>query len=382
MIDRYDYAIVGAGAAGLQLAYELVKDSHFDKCTILIIDQSDKSTNDRTWSFWEKDNIRYDDILWADWSIGEFHGSNKSTTFDLNPYRYKTLRSSSFYAFMKKALNRPNITWLREEVLSVKESDDHAEIGTNLNNYRTRHCFDSRLSKNYHKTKDDHIHILQHFKGYFIKTKNSVFDPSTFVMMDYRLQHKDHTSFTYVLPQSSNIVMIEFTLFDHQLLESNQYDDYLKKYISDILKIDDYEIIEEEFGIIPMTTYPFHKDHTPHITKIGTAGGWVRASSGYQFRNAMTNAQKIKSNLLKGRHSNKNIGRRFQRWMDHIFLSVLDKENERGSEVFQAIYLNNTIQSTFTFLDEDSSFFQKIKMIISVPWGPFVRAAWRWLAKG
>ena len=106
MIDRYDYAIVGAGAAGLQLAYELVKDSHFDKCTILIIDQSDKSTNDRTWSFWEKDNIRYDDILWADWSIGEFHGSNKSTTFDLNPYRYKTLRSSSFYAFMKKALNK------------------------------------------------------------------------------------------------------------------------------------------------------------------------------------------------------------------------------------------------------------------------------------
>jgi len=381
MIDIYDYAIVGAGAAGLQLAYELATDSHFNNAQILIIDQVEKSKDDRTWSYWEKDKNRYDDILWSDWETGKFHSSTKSTTFHLQPYRYKTLRSSAFYAFMKKALDRPNITWLTEVVLSVREHEDHAEIGTNVNNYRTHHCFDSRLSSKYSETKSDYIHILQHFKGYFIKTKNAEFDPSTFVMMDYRLQHSDHTSFTYVLPQSSNVAMVEFTLFDHELLEADKYDYYLKKYISEILKIAEYEIIEEEFGVIPMTTYPFHKDHTPHITKIGTAGGWVRASSGYQFRNALTNAQKIKANLISNVHPNTNIGSAFQRWMDHIFLSVLDKENARGSEVFQAIYLNNPIQSTFIFLDEDSSFFQKIKMIFSVPWAPFLRATWRWIRK-
>ena len=49
----YDYIITGAGAAGLMLAYRLAKDSFFDQKSILILDPIKRSTDDRTWSFWE-----------------------------------------------------------------------------------------------------------------------------------------------------------------------------------------------------------------------------------------------------------------------------------------------------------------------------------------
>jgi lycopene beta-cyclase len=48
----YDYLITGAGAAGLSLAYHLNQSGLSDK-RILLIDRAPKTSNDRTWCFWE-----------------------------------------------------------------------------------------------------------------------------------------------------------------------------------------------------------------------------------------------------------------------------------------------------------------------------------------
>ena len=108
--EIYDYAIVGAGAAGLQLAYALASDSYFNDKQVLIIDREEKSGNDHTWSYWEKGKGHYDDILWNSWTSGSFHGKSKSKSFNLHPYIYKTLRSSAFYDFMKVQLNKQNLS--------------------------------------------------------------------------------------------------------------------------------------------------------------------------------------------------------------------------------------------------------------------------------
>lgn len=87
--------------------------------------------------------------------------------------------------------------------------------------------------------------------------------------------------------------MIEFTLFTLELILQNDYDVILVNYISDILKITDFTVNRAEFGVIPMTTYPFAKSSSTKVTKIGTAGGWVKASSGYSFKNAEKYAAQI-----------------------------------------------------------------------------------------
>ena len=63
----YDYIITGAGAAGLMLAYRLAKDSFFDQKSILILDPIKRSTDDRTWAFWEDGEGEWDGLVSKSW---------------------------------------------------------------------------------------------------------------------------------------------------------------------------------------------------------------------------------------------------------------------------------------------------------------------------
>ena len=111
--------------------------------------------------------------------------------------------------------------------------------------------------------------------------------------MDYRIKDKSSTAFTYVLPFKKNKALIEHTYFSKNECEKNVYEKYLMEYIEKFLKISDYEIIESESGVIPMTSYPFYKDSSKKITKIGSAGGWIKPSTGYSFYNCEKYSLKI-----------------------------------------------------------------------------------------
>lgn len=60
---NYHYIIIGAGAAGLNLALAMNEDAFFKDKKILILDKDKKTENDRTWSFWEKGNGKWDHIV-------------------------------------------------------------------------------------------------------------------------------------------------------------------------------------------------------------------------------------------------------------------------------------------------------------------------------
>ena len=52
--EQFDYTIIGAGAAGTLLAYEMTKNPFFSQKRILILDRGDDERLDRTWSYWER----------------------------------------------------------------------------------------------------------------------------------------------------------------------------------------------------------------------------------------------------------------------------------------------------------------------------------------
>lgn len=66
---------------------------------------------------------------------------------------------------------------------------------------------------------------------------------------------------------------------------SEEYDELLEQYLRKVLLLKEWQVLETEKGVIPMTDYPFEKENSAYLTKIGTAGGWVKASSGYSFKN-------------------------------------------------------------------------------------------------
>ena len=58
-MKEFDYVIIGAGCAGLSLAYELeINDKLKDK-TLAIIEPRTEYNRDKTWSFWKVFDHRF-----------------------------------------------------------------------------------------------------------------------------------------------------------------------------------------------------------------------------------------------------------------------------------------------------------------------------------
>src|SRR5690606_14178479 len=364
MSRYFDYIIIGGGLAGLQLALKFGTDRFFEQKTIVVIDPSPKNTNDKIWCFWEQGEGQWDHIITKSWDKGLFFSAEKEIALNLTPYRYKMLRALDFYEEVHNKLKElPNFSFILDTVEDIDQAS--CVVSGKTDSYNALHIFDSRITSDYAADVKSSI-LYQHFKGWRIKTIQETFDPDVFTMMDFRIKHKDSTSITYLLPISKTEALVEFTLFTPYLTEDIVYEENLKKYISSILKLQEYTIEETEKGVIPMTDFPFHEDSTPRITKIGTGGSWVKGSTGYSFKHTEKKTEKIISNIQKGFDPGEKLVNKDKRRYDAIFIDVLKRNNEMGENIFTKLYSRNEPQKIFRFLDEETSFTEDLKIMFSL----------------
>ena len=377
----YDFAIVGAGAAGLQLAVAMSEDSYFDDMSIAIIEKDNKDQNDRTWCFWEKGEGKWDDVASKKWNKAQFANAKRLLHLDLKDYQYKMVRALDFYKHTKKLLSgAKNITWVKDEVESIEQMTP-AVIRGQKGDYQSKIVFDSRIERDFFEANDKYIRLLQHFKGWMVETEESVFDPESFMMMDFRLKWSDSTSFTYILPLTEKKALVEFTFFSPELIDDSDYDKYLQNYIRQILGVDKFEITSQEQGVIPMSDYPFHLVNTDNIVKIGTAGSWVKPSSGYSFKNAERYSLKMIENIKAGKRPAQGLFENRFRKYDSLFLDVLWNYNHLGERIFSDMYSKNDPSLILRFLDEETNFWEELKVMSSFQKMPFTKALLRSLVK-
>lgn len=380
MASTYDHIIIGAGASGSHLALAMLRDPYFVDKHVLIIERSEKKENDKTWSFWEEGTGKWDDIIYKQWRYANVFGHQEEIRIDLYPLRYKMLRSVDFYAHARYQLKRAKpFTYVTEEVVQVNENEKQVEVRTTDHQYKAKHVFDSRLP-DIHKIKESNATtILQHFRGFFLKTDKAVFDPERFTMMDYRLKDGDSTSFTYVLPIDERRALVEFTYFTPETVDQKTYNDHIDQYLKEYLGNPDYEVEEIEQGIIPMSTYDFSQDHSDRITKIGTAGGWVKASSGYSFKFCERKSERIVENIKRDRPMTHGLKRSKYKRYDRIFIDVLYHQNHYGETIFHKLYSRNNTRLLLDFLDERTTFKQDLKIIHSLRSFYFIKAFFKTL---
>lgn len=376
---HFDYVIIGNGLAGLQLALTFANDVFFDSFKIALIDASDKSTNDKTWSFWEEGEGKWDDIVEKSWSTALFHSPRLSLSLPLESYTYKTIRSIDFYSFAKQELLlKDNIQFILDDIQKVNESKIVTVLGTK-GNYTAHHVFDSRIPTDFFSSKAKHTIIHQHFKGSIIECDTPSFQPEAFTMMDYRFSYNNSTSFIYVLPFSETQALVEFTFFTPYIVDDSVYDDALKNYIKNHLQLKHYRIREIEIGNIPMTDFPFWDYHTKQITKIGTGGGWVKGSTGYSFKHTEKHVSKLIANIKDGKSPSHRLFKKKYKFYDAIFLNVIKHENEKGIWIFERFYSKNTIATMFRFLDEETSFSEDMRIMQSLFSMAFIKAFFKTL---
>ena len=94
---KYDYIIAGSGCAGLSLLYRLLKTPLLQDKSILVLDQDQRKSNDRTWCFWEKSPGLFESIVHAKWNKLEF----LSTDFKKRiKFRIIYIQNDSRYRFL------------------------------------------------------------------------------------------------------------------------------------------------------------------------------------------------------------------------------------------------------------------------------------------
>lgn len=380
---HFDYIILGSGAAGLSLAHRMASDRYFDNKSIAIIDQDKKNRNDRTWCFWETGEGYFDSIVKKRWNEIQFYSKTLDKRQKIDPYQYKMISGLDFYEYTIPFINQHgNFTFINDEIISVTESLHTANVKTSSCNYTADLVFKSYPSVEKLDPKK-HIYVDQHFKGFFIETTKPVFEPSCATFMDFRIDQKDDARFLYVLPESDTKALVEVALFSNSLLTKEDYNLILTDYIKDFLKIDEYSILEEEFGIIPMTTYAFKKHNTKHVFHIGTGGGIVKASSGFAFSRIQKHStqliQCIKSDSplansydgLHGRHT----------FYDKIMLHAMLENGTAGEEIFTKLFAKKTAAQIFKFLDHDTSFVEDLRIFQAPPMLPFTKSFFSVLGK-
>jgi len=348
---------------------------------ILLIDKSEKKTNDRTWCFWEAGTGFFEPVVYKRWDRIWFHATGFSKEFGIAPYQYKMIRGLDFYNYCFDAIaQQTGIDIVNGNVsgLSCAGNNIQFAIDGRQHNYRDAVVFNSIWDDAAVK-KQDAIHLLQHFKGWIIETPQPFFTPGEATLMDFRTDQSNGTCFVYVLPLSATRALVEYTLFSEKLLHKTDYDKGLANYISTWLKTDEYVIAEEEFGVIPMTSASFPW-YVNGIYNIGTAGGQTKASSGYTFqfiqKQSAAIVKQIKDNTLNPQSKPGQSPRRFH-FYDAVLLQVLYNHPAAGSHVFTSLFKKNDPQRIFAFLDNETSLQQDIGILKTLPTLSFLKAALR-----
>lgn len=373
-MKKYDFIIAGGGMAGLSLAYYLTQSSLRDR-SILILDREQKNRNDRTWSFWEPKQGPFESILFKIWNRVEFHGTTLSGLLDMGAYQYKMLRGIDFYAFMHEHLAKfPNIEIRQATVNRIKETVQGGFVIADDEPLMADYVFDSTFALNLNEPENHNL--LQHFKGWVIHTEKACFDVTRPRMMDFRVAQHNDCRFVYVLPFDAKTALVEFTLFNKKLLTDSEYEADLRHYIDQHLDTGAYRIGETEFGVIPMSDVPTKENPSEHIIRIGTAGGYTKASTGYTFRRTQTYLRDLVQNLAQtGRPTRPKswFSGRFK-FYDSIMLNVLENNRYPADDMFTLLYEHNTPSQVFKFLDEDTSFTEELRVMWSMPKLPFTIA--------
>jgi len=371
-LEKFDYIICGGGASGLLLSNAFISDKFFNDKKILIIEKESKTSNDRTFGFWNDKESVLDEMVFKEWEFAEFKDSNSYNTFLLNPYKYKMIKSNQFYSHIgNKILKAANFKYLNSNINEIDEINNI--VKTDDGEFSSSIIFSSIYNE---VTFKKYPILKQHFIGWTIETKSETFDDNKITFMDFSVDQKDEIRFMYILPFSKNKALVEYTLFSKELIADDEYEKEIKSYLKEN-NIQGYTIRDKEKGMIPMTCYPFFENNTDTYFQIGTAGGWSKPSTGYTIKNSIKKIDVVVESLKQNKPLSKiRFKNRFW-YYDLLFLDVLIASKGKGSQVFSDLFKNNDPIKIFKFLDENTSVVEELSIFLSVDIKTFVKSLFK-----
>ena len=373
----YDYIIAGGGMAGLSLAYYLSK-STLNQSSILIIDSSPKTANDKTWCYWSIEEDEFSKLAEKEWSKIGIQGFNADLQVEeIAPYKYRKIKSEDWYKFIKNHLKGfPNFQFLQADINEIH----YAGIGVMVQTSKGKFLAEKKLFDSISPFPfdiSDPNDLKQHFVGWYVETNFPAFKAEIAHIFDFRVAKGMDAEFIYFLPTNSHTALVEHTLFSGELKEKDYYEEKIKNYLLANFNLgeDDYRLLEKEEGVIPMKEISFNQNLYQKWIKIGTSGGFVRSSTGFSFYNTQNILKNLVNNLEKQNFSAEVYPKTtFKKWIDATFLEVIEDPRVDSNEIILQLFEKCEPQVLLKFLNAETSFTEDLGIMAKVPKLLFMRA--------
>ncbi len=380
-----DIALLGGGGAGLTLLLAIEAEASsrgLPSPSIAVIDPVLRAGADRTWCWWQPADAGtaaggLTRLLYRSWSrieVADRHG--RPAHVELGDLRYVMLRSQDLYAEAARAIERIGVHRIQDAVTGLDdltEPDGPAAreavlIQAGQHRLRARWVFDSRPAP---PQRAPVTALLQHFRGWTVRTGQPCFEPDEPILMDFQVPQPDRAvAFGYCLPLSADRALVEYTEFGRARLSSPEYDRALRGYLRQRFGLRDgeYQVEAVEDGAIPMTDAGYRIRAGRGIFRIGTAGGATRGSTGYTLAAAQRQAAVIARRFFDGqvpapppayppRH----------RWMDAVLLRALDRGLISGADLFFRLFSDRPAGQVLRFMDDQSSRCDELAVMRAAP---------------
>ncbi len=379
--SRFDIIIAGSGAAGLTIIWYILKSPKLRNKKILVLDKSISPINDKTWCYWESENLEISEFIHHSWSELEVGANGKTFSETLTEYNYNCIRNGDYAAaIINKAKELSNITFLETFINSFKSKDQFGVVDTESGIFEAPIVFQSVLpSPGFDKSKVD-VSLIQHFIGWEIETNRDVFNPEKAIFMDFNVPQKNGVTFMYVLPTQNNTALVEYTIFSDKLLNENEYEAEIEDYLEHRYQLtqDDYNVLRKEKGAIPMEDRQFDTWYCDNVMNVGTVGGLTKPTTGYTFIRIHNQSKEIVSALEQNRKPSVSQSSTYRfRVYDMMLLNILNTDHEISLTIFHDLFKKNRFDRILRFLEEKTSIFQELSIFSTLPYIPFFKSIYK-----
>lgn len=213
--------------------------------------------------------------------------------------------------------------------------------------------------------------MLQHFAGMEVEVDRPVFDPTTAVLMDFRVDQSHGMHFMYVLPFSPTRALLESTMFSTKVMPRAHYKEAITSYLFQHHKATVVEVIGEEQGVIPMGKLGLHN---PNLPGLGANGGAIRPASGYTFAFIHQQIQTAVERVERGQPLRfTRPHKRVDVWMDGVLLAVLRHWPQQGPVLFGRMARSLSGEEFIRFMSGRAGWWLRFKVMMAMPKLPFIR---------
>ena len=364
-----DVAILGGGCAGLSLAVRLAGSG----LRVTVVEPRLKYEDDRVWSFFRTRPDPFAACVRASWSKWHVTSAGVTARRGSNRLRYESVSSGAFYQLALQLCDASANVDLRLGTSVLANPRPPAmggpwRVETSAGQLTSRYVIDTRPIR--HTSG-----YGQSFLGQEIRVGFDVFDPDDVPIMCFAAPRPDRVDFVYILPFARDEALVEVTTFGPDIPNISYQRHWLNSEIAQLARGQSYDVLREERAFIPMALpQPGALIAPARFAHAGLCGGAARPSTGYAYQRIQQMADLCAAQILRGTDQfDLRLDSPMTRFMDGVFLRVLQHRPDRGPALFSALFRNVPADRLERFLSGSTALLDRVSVMASLPPAPFLR---------